>query len=497
MNYLRVPTKVTLHEIRSRDSSWSPSMFRQVIIPTANVKPVRELLSPSMAFDKGVEPGSMHYLRKSTHYFIRTKALQDHSYLIYPKGDAIIPISPRVFEDPGLVDGDILISKDSNVGECAMVDGNRWRNHMFSGGIVRLNPSIDRFYFFAFLKHPLFKTQLLAMSPRGATIRHAKTLWLNCLIPFPNQRDADRVICYVSALMQAIVEKEKTIRDKSSSINSLIDSELRSHQISVKFQFRLPLISEVSSAGRLDSAIYAERYKSTIWLIHNYANGFETPRTAGFSIIPGPSLEIKILHTRIDSDTWRKGYYLLIIPTNISEYGTISREQFLGTAKPLPELRKGDIIFGESGSHRSIVFLGLPYNSPITTNAHGLYARRFDNNVSKSIFFRCIYDWLYKNQVIDLLAVGGSGGHFSPAYFEALPIPKFPSDKDSEIVRLYHNPAPPPPGTPNLETFVDWHRRWNTDLGIWELDREMKVLQKVLLKVQDQIIEGKTINLPF
>jgi type I restriction enzyme S subunit len=361
-------------------------------------------------------------------------------------------------------------------------------------GVTDFAPELSLLYVYSFLRTDFFVEQVWSMLNRGLYPRMDKGALDKIFIPIPSDR---RVIRYVSALIEAIVEKEKTIRDKSSSVNSLIDSELRSHQKSIQFQFRLPLISEVSSVGRLDSAIYAERYKSNIWLIHNYANGFETPRTAGFSITPGPSLEIKILHTRIDSDTWRKGYYLLITPTNISEYGTISREQFLGTAKPLPELRKGDIIFGESGSHRSIVFLGSPYNSPITTNAHGLYARRFDNNVPKSIFFRCIYDWLYKNQVIDLLAVGGSGGHFSPAYFEALPIPKFPSDKQSEIVRLYHNPAPPPPDKPTLETFFNWHRRWNTDLGIWELDREMKVLQKVLLKVQDQIIEGKTINLPF
>ena len=158
MNYLRVPREVTWEEIQNRDGSWSPSMFRRVIVPNMNVRRVGDLLDSSMPFEKGTEPGSIHYLGRSTHYFIRTKALQDHSYLLYPKGDAITPISPKVFADPCLADGDILMSKDSNVGECAMVDGNRWQNHMFSGGIVRLHPTTNRYYFFAFLKHPLFKT---------------------------------------------------------------------------------------------------------------------------------------------------------------------------------------------------------------------------------------------------------------------------------------------------------------------------------------------------
>jgi type I restriction enzyme S subunit len=235
MDYLSVPREVTLSEVRDRDAVWSPSMFRRIIIPNGNVKRVGDLLVCSKPFEKGVEPGSINYLRRSTHFLIRTKALQAHSYLLYPKGDAIAPISPKVFENLSLADGDILMSKDSNVGECAMVDGDRWRNHMTSGGIVRLHPAADRYYLFAFLKHPLFKTQLLTMSPRGATIMHAKTLWLDCLIPFPNQRDGERVINYVSALMQAIVEKEKAIRERSDSIHNLIQTELEENQTRRQF----------------------------------------------------------------------------------------------------------------------------------------------------------------------------------------------------------------------------------------------------------------------
>jgi hypothetical protein len=58
-------------------------------------------------------------------------------------------------------------------------------------------------------------------------------------------------------------------------------------------------------------------------------------------------------------------------------------------------------------------------------------------------------------------------------YFHLVPFPKFCDDKQAEIARLYHNPVPPPQDATTLETFVHWHRRWNADLGIWELDREM------------------------
>ncbi len=171
--------------------------------------------------------------------------------------------------------------------------------------------------------------------------------------------------------------------------------------------------------------------------------------------------------------------------------------QYLGTGKKLPLLQKGDIVFGEAGFQkgRSIVLLGgWP---KCTTNAHGLYARRFDENIQKSIFFRCIFNWYRTMRLIDIMAVGGSGGHFSPEYFDYVRIPNFPEGKEEEIVRLYHQDAPAPPGKPTLSSFVDWHRRWNNFLGIWELDREMKALQEKLSEVQEQIIEGKSVKVPI
>jgi hypothetical protein len=157
MDYVRVPDQITLAEMHSKRGSWSCGLYRRVIIPNATARPVRALLDPQRPFDKGVEPGSISYLAKSSHHLIRTKALQDHSNLVYPKGDAIAPINPKAFRDPHLKNFDILLSKDSNIGECAMVDEDTLAHHMFSGGVLRLRPTGDRFYLFSFLKHPLFK----------------------------------------------------------------------------------------------------------------------------------------------------------------------------------------------------------------------------------------------------------------------------------------------------------------------------------------------------
>ena len=160
-------------------------------------------------------------------------------------------------------------------------------------------------------------------------------------------------------------------------------------------------------------------------------------------------------------------------------------------------LKKGDILFGEAGFQkgRSVVLVDGIQNC--TTNAHGLYARRTDGCLAESIFFRCIFNWYRTRRLIDLMAVGGSGGHFSPEYFPYLRIPNFPDAVKARIVKLYHCNASPPKAPPTLGSLVAWHDRWNERLGIWEADREMKLLQKTLLEVQEQIIEGKAVAVPL
>ena len=170
---------------------------------------------------------------------------------------------------------------------------------------------------------------------------------------------------------------------------------------------------------------------------------------------------------------------------------------YLGTAKILPLLKQGDIVFGEAGFQKGRSIVLIDHWPKCTTNAHGLYARRSDGDIQKAIFFRCIFNWYRTMRLIDIMAVGGSGGHFSPEYFDYVRIPKFPDDKQVEIARLYHHDAAQPAEKPTLDTFVDWHNRRNTGLGIWELDREMKALQRTLSEVQERIIEGKTVNVPI
>lgn len=117
--------------------------------------------------------------------------------------------------------------------------------------------------------------------------------------------------------------------------------------------------------------------------------------------------------------------------------------------------------------------------------------------MTRGIFLGCFLGYLRKIGIVDAVGAGGSGGSLAIGYLDQVPIPRFPDDIQRRIARLYHNAVPPPARKATLIDLVGWHREWNESLGIWELDRELKALQRVLADVQEQIIEGRTVKPPF
>lgn len=486
---IRLPESIDLGALAANGWSLSPSSYRTVTLETSETQPLRSLLSATQPFEKGQEPGSSWYLKASPKKFIRTKALQEFSNLLYPKGNSIIPVNPRVFRDYHLADEDILLAKDSNIGECAILFGEDWRHHMFSGGIVRIRPTIDPYYLFAFLKHPMFKAQLDVRVSRGATLRHAKDKWLDCLIPVPKGSKGERRQRQVATLMRLIVEKEALIRRRDTDILKAVDKELRKGEAERPFLFSWPTLAEVERRGRLDAAIYDKKYQELRHLIDGYAHGYDTPSDMGFTVYPGPSLEMKILRTRVDSDTPRPGFYALLLPKNISEYGTINRLPYLGTGKHLPLLQLGDVLVGEAGFHKGRSLVLLSEIDRCTTNAHGLYVRHEQQDIDLAVFFRCVFHWYRHTGLLDAMAVGGSGGHLSPSYFDDyLHIPRFPAGIRRETVMLYHTADESLPESPEGETSIEWHRERNKRLGIWNLASDIRVLTDRLREVQAEIL---------
>ena len=221
-SYVKTPTAISFSDIVEKEFTLSSSQYMDLVMPNENFLYVKDFLSrPLQRKDLGVEVGSLNYIGKSTHYFLRTKALQQHSFLPEITGETALPIIPNCFVRMNLIKGDLIISKDSNIGEIVILDKD-YPNFMLSGALYKLPVSDKKFYLLAFIKHNIFREQLDFMVPKGATIRHAKTLFLDCKIPMPNI-NTDETIKFVELLTQAIINKEQLIKERHEKILQQIE----------------------------------------------------------------------------------------------------------------------------------------------------------------------------------------------------------------------------------------------------------------------------------
>ncbi|MCU5325625.1 hypothetical protein OB976_21530 [Bacillus cereus] len=494
MEFIKIKDEINSSDFLNKNHSFSASMYKSVDIPNKGKKLLAELLDPDCPYEKGIEPGTLNYVKVSPKKMIRTKALKDYSNLISTRGDSVVFIKPKVFNNPNLKSTDILMSKDSNIGESCMIYGDDLEDYTYNSGIVKLNPIVDKFYLYSFLKHPLFKKELEFLTARGSTIKHAGDSFLRCQIPFPTGDNKWEIIECVSNLMQAIVEKELELQNKSKNIIAKIDEELTTDQ-DEKMPFEYPNIKEINTGGRFDTSLYIPKFKELMGLVENYSLGYTTFSKAGFNVIPGPSLEIKILKTRIDSDHYVEGYYNLILPTNISEHGILNKKKYMGTPKRLPELRYGDVIVGEAGFGKGRSFILMEDMGKCTTNAHGIIIRREEVDIQKSILARSIIYWYREKGLFDLLGVGGSGGHLSPEYFDSILVPCFSTEFLNNLCSLYYNSE----DELSLKDILEWdflekEKDRNKKLGIVNLKKEIEELKEILSEVQDCIILDKEIH---
>jgi type I restriction enzyme S subunit len=495
-SFIRTPQSISFNDIANKDFTLSSSQYMDVIIPNPNLIEVRDFLDRKLTRkDLGVEVGSLSYIQKSTHYFMRTKALQSHSFLPDISSESVLPILPRTFVNMNLKEGDLIISKDSNIGEIVILDKD-YPNIMLSGAIYKLPVSKNKLYLLAMIKHRLFREQLDLLVPKGATIRHAKTLFLDCKIPMPN-RNTEDAVKFIEMLMQAIINKEKLIRAKHEKILSLIEVELSNNQKAVKFDYKHPNIEDLNAHNRLDATFHGIKHKSLIYPTLNYINGYAALTDQGFELKPGPSLEIKIIEKRIDSDFYIDGFYKLITPKQILNYGITNIDRFIGTPKTIPTMKYGDVLFGESGTGRTMVF--LEHDDITINNAHAHILRPLEDKCSleKAICIRSVMQYYKEIGLIDCLTVGGNGGHLSPSYFNRVYIPNFPEKKQKEISILYHNPEAEYQKELTLENFLDQDEKFNASAGIYELDKTVKRLKEILDSSLEDIANDIDVQIRF
>ena len=116
MQYTAVPKEISSFELTSNLFSFSSAQYKRVIIPNTNCVSVRDFLSRDLTFsDLGSEVGSVNYIDWSPKFFFRTKGLQAHSFLPDINLESVSPINPKAFVNHNLKQGDVIISKDTNI----------------------------------------------------------------------------------------------------------------------------------------------------------------------------------------------------------------------------------------------------------------------------------------------------------------------------------------------------------------------------------------------
>lgn len=496
-SYVKTPTAISFSHIVEKEFTLSSSQYMDLVMPNQNFLYVRDFLSrPLQRKDLGVEVGSLNYIGQSTHYFLRTKALQQHTFLPEITSETALPIMPNCFVKMNLKKGDLIISKDSNIGEIVILDKD-YPNYMLSGALYKLPVSEKKYYLLAFIKHNIFREQLDFMVPKGATIRHAKTMFLDCKIPMPNH-NSNNIIKFVELLTQAIINKEQLIRERHDTIFSLIENELISNQKPNKFKFELPTINDIQQTERLDTSLYCKAFKYWNFLVKNYVNGSKDLISRGFSWARGTSLEQGFIGTRVDSEKYHKGFYELVLPTNISQYGYVEKSTFIGTPTKLKTIEQGDIIFGGEGFGKGRTYVVVDDSHNVATNYHGIRIINTNQILTESIFIRCFLAFWRSKGMIDFIGVGGSGGHCAPSYFHLIETPLFDDNKQKEIALLYHNPnSNYQADTFTLGNFLEQDNAFNETAGIYELDKTAKQLKEILNKAIDDIANDREVNITF
>lgn len=155
-NYIDVPLYTTFNEISEKNFSFSASQYKTFCIENSNLIPVADFMSRDLIRDDlGTEVGSDSYVECSNYYFIKTKALQPESYLLDINTESMQNITPMSFKSSNLRKGDLLISKDSNVGEIVILDKD-YPNTMLCGGIYKLPVKVYKYYLLAFIYQRAF-----------------------------------------------------------------------------------------------------------------------------------------------------------------------------------------------------------------------------------------------------------------------------------------------------------------------------------------------------
>lgn len=470
----------TYRSIIGNGNSLSSSLYEKIADVRNNQPVLEDLLYRKLDRDNlGREVGSINYVRGSDYFFIKTKALQSNSFLPVINSESTESIIPRLFTNYDLKAGDIILSKDSNIGEVVILDRD-YPNHMLSGALYRL-PLDDqyKYYALAFIKHRYFRQQLDGMVPKGATLRHAGTKFLNCKILLPSVNE-DRIIDYVSSICRKIIDTEIEIKNKHRRINDVIVAELTENQNPADdYIFSFASYSDICKGGRLDTGIYSEPFQKIKHLISNYK--------FGSSFIPldklksGNTPKIRIISPYSDeSIRW-------ITPTNCSDYGYIQTHESISTPAKNNLNEDAVLIINRTSRGGKGEYVGIS-----TFYDYRLYGKGYHNQgiyrvtgypKEMLVFITCFMNSDIIRKYCSLLCSGSKMKEIKSEQFLSIPIPHFPKDRLEEICRVFYNDV--------FDTDVNKIIQLSPkDVGLFHLSIMKDILMRHLNSVLDMIVDG-------
>lgn len=486
--YITIPNEVSIDEIANNNYCLAPSKYSAFRPnPNVNFQTLSSLVTESTS-KKRIVKNEKYFYSEIGDIEVSTGEVEGAEYW----GINTPSEKPKIVKQ-----NDILLSTVRTYrGGIGFVCFNK-QNSVCSPALTilrNISPGLTKEYLLSILRTPFFIEQILGFQNRGMYPRLDKSAMEHILIPIPKKKE---LIEYITILTKAYYEKIQLISHRHKTILDIIHNEINNNQKSKKFNFEYPSFNELNG-NRLDATYYSEKHKSLMFPTLNYKNGYLALTEQDLELKPGPSLEIRLLGTRIDSDKFIKGFYRLITPKQILNNGTVKNYEYIGTPKKIPTIQYGDILFGESGTGRSMVYLDDDNNTINNAHAHILRPIKGKCTLNKAITVRCIMQYYKEIGIIDCITVGGSGGHLSPSYFDRVYIPTFPEEIQNKIAELYHKPnLKYNVEKCTLKDFLETDSKYNKTAGIYELNKTATLIKEKLDLVIDNIVNDKPVKIDF
>lgn len=358
-------------------------------------------------------------------------------------------------------------------------------------GVTGEAPNITLPYVFAFLRTDFFVEQVWSLLHRGVYPRMDTSALGRILVPIA----ADAHVCrYVATLSEAIWEKELAIRDRYRTGLSIIHAELNTGP-TTQFRYSYPSPSEMLRADRMDAGFWSPKLQEALYRLANYERGaWKSIYEAGFTTRRGPNLAVSVSGPAQYSDTPFGAALPLATPGDISDFMTLPKFRYYGNRRRVDTVQHGEMIFAAKGVRE--VSIGHAWVNlgakPFVTNFDFFLIRSADP--VRTCFLAFFFCYLKSAGVFAKLADTSNGGSLVQSHFRALPIPKFEDDFIQQVAKLYHSPASEDVKPIGLKSFLNYHRKRNAKLGIWDLAEEIRSLQAELSSALRTIIEGRSTN---